>query len=779
MQKVKQYLRQYSQPRVIIPVLLTLLWMAATLLLPNGFLRASFSVFFLSTLPGYTLYRVLIGYSASELKTKILGYSVGLSLIMMMVIGLIVNQTLPLFGHLQPLTTNVLTFAVGIPTLLLGLAMTLRVRPKNQSRQMIQFWRLRVWRKKVTALPRVLLVGFLLLLPILAIGGATTLNNGGTGWLSLTTVGLVGIIFLTLAWTNKGRLLALYPLALYTICLAILLGTSMRGWDITGHDVMQEFQVFQLTIQHAFWSMQQYQDAYTACLSITILPAMFQKLTGIADPYIFKLVFQILFALIAPVMYTALRNYVPRKAAFLAVFVFMTFPTFLTDVMMLNRQEIALLCLALALLVTLDKQLPKLQRNTLSIIFLGGMVLSHYSTSYIAISVLATVMVLGVVLHLLRPWLTKLKFKFGRRSHFSLFPPYVVVAVLAMIVCWNGLATHTAGNISQTIVTIGTDLTRIVNPAAVPALPKSTINPHAGTMQQFLEFARQGRALPAIDYYPAAAVSQATPVEISQTTDSLTPLVKVLHAPAAAFNLFYSLIRQGYVAFIGGLIVLGLLLMSRKRMLGNKLPNQYVLLGIGSLLVVGLQIVLPADAVNYGLARVIQQSLLLLALPVVIAALWLLGKLHVPRHWRPRVIAVGLTLLFLIMSSFASTLTGGFKPALAFNNSGFYYEAYYTHQDEITADRWLAKDAPKGSRVYADEFSRRKMIAYAGIFAQPTLVPAAIPIDSYVYLSNGNNTFREIPAYYKGQLIFYKVPYDFLDTQKNLLYNGGQVLIYK
>src|SRR5215471_15031326 len=102
---------------------------------------------------------------------------------------------------------------------------------------------------------------------------------------------------------------------------------------------MQEYQVFQLTLQHLTWNMNYYQDAYNACLSITILPTMLQQLTGITSPYIFKFVFQLLFALIAPTIYITLSRYIPRKMALLSTFVFIAFPAFLTDITMLNRQE--------------------------------------------------------------------------------------------------------------------------------------------------------------------------------------------------------------------------------------------------------------------------------------------------------------------------------------------------------------------------------------------------------------------------------------------------------
>jgi uncharacterized membrane protein len=237
-------------------------------------------------------------------------------------------------------------------------------------------------------------------------------------------------------------------------------------------------------------------------------------------------------------------------------------------------------------------------------------------------------------------------------------------------------------------------------------------------------------------------------------------------------------VRQGYVALLGGLMLLGLYAMLLGKS-AKRLPPQYTLLGIAGVVVVALQAVLPSDTVNYGLARVLQQALTVLALPIAVMSVLLLSRFDVPFRRRFRLAAVGVVAMFLFISSLIPTLTGGFRPALAFSNAGFYYEAYYTHTAEIEADRWLVANTPKGSRVYADEFSRRRLITYANIFAEPTLVPAAIPKDSYVYISKGNLMYGHVPVYHKGQLIFYSLPLEFLNKHKNIVYNSGDVIIYK
>jgi len=779
MQLVKRFFRNCIQVRVLVPLLTTLAWAASTLYAPSNVVSGTFSLLFMTTLPGYVLYRVIAGYPKGQLKSRTLLYSVGLSLVSLMVIGLALNQAVVWTGGTAPFTIPNLVASIGGFTAFFAILTAFRQKTQNLKRY-TQYAHLSTWRgHDATFWKAVGLGAFLLMMPLLAIAGANMLNNGGGNALALTAVGLVALAMLGLAWTNKPQYQSLYPLGLFSIAATLLLGTSMRGWEITGHDVMQEFQVFQLTTQHSLWSMSFYQDAYTACLSITILPTILQKLSGLYDPYIFKLVFQMFFALMAPLLYSGLRTYVPRKSAFLAALVFMTFPTFLTDMMMLNRQEVAMMLFALAIMAALDSYLSKPKRHILVILFLGGMVLSHYSTSYITVSVLIVATLLGVALWALRPLLRKIKLNgLAEGPKFSIFPPYIVALLLLMIIGWSGLATNTAGNIGKTLNGIGTDIVRMVNPSAVPPLPATTSSSSGHTFAKYVENIQKTLPLPADAYYPDAYVADYMPVELPQSDATVTPFAQKLGLSSATLDKVYGVIRSGYVAALTALLGLGLVIMLWKRS-ATRLPNQYALLGVSCLVVVVLQMVLPSDAVDYGVTRVIQQGLVVLSLPAVVGIVWLLSKLRFNFSARFRLLAVGLVAMFLVMSSLLPTLTGGFKPALAFSNSGFYYEAYYTHPEEIKAAQWLLTNAPKGSRVYADEFSRRKLITYAGIFAQPTLVPTAIPVDSYVFLSVGNTSFSEIPVYYNGNLLFYSLPTYFLTTHKSLVYNSGGVQIYR
>ncbi|HSX42658.1 MAG TPA: glycosyltransferase [Candidatus Saccharimonadales bacterium] len=733
---------------------------------PGGFgvRKTLLSTAFLLTMPGYLLLRSVVGYSRKLSFSRIATYTAGLSVISLMLIGLLLNEMLFYGFHVtKPLEPRPLAYAIGAVSFVLAV---IAARRKPLDRKLPRLRRAtvrRYWEFTLAAIS----------LPLLAAGGAITLNNGGSDMLALIAMGGAAALFLLLLWLHSKRAQRLYPAALFSICLTVLLGTSLRGWNITGHDIMQEYQVFELTLRHAAWHMSYYQDAYNACLSITILPTIFRQLTGLTDPFVYKFIFQLFFAMIAPALYNTMRAYVGRKTAFLATFIFIAFPAFLTDITMLNRQETAFFCFVLALQASLDTSLRR-SGKLLALIFLGGVVLSHYSTSYVASGILLITLLLGFGWRIL----AKL-FRKPAGKNFTIFPASYILAMVIMVVTWGSLVTQTSGNISATLSGIFTGgLPAIFDSNNHQGSKTGAVNSDEGAVQAYLQLQQDIRTLAPADYYADAGNYNST---VQARSDAVDPEQSWFARYVSASEVYkaYDKLKGIYGLIIEGLIGLGIILLLLVRRYREKVNGQYRLLILASLGIIGVQVVLPASLINYGLLRVIQQGLIVLAIPIILACYWMLGIVRMPRLWQQRTIGVVLVGFFLILTGFLPAVTGGYKPSLAFSNRGFYYEAYYTHASEIAGDQWLATQTPKGSQVYSDEFARRKMISYAGIFAQPTLAPTAVPIDSYVYLSAGNTARGVVSAYYQGNLIYYTVPALFLQTHKNVLYNSGQVVIYK
>ena len=188
---------------------------------------------------------------------------------------------------------------------------------------------------------------------------------------------------------------------IYLVSLTLLLTTSLRGWYVTGHDIQQEYLVFQLTEFHGHWSMAYFHDPYNACLSITILPTELGQDSKCRQPVYFQAVFpDDLCALPRDGVRHLARRFFNRGISTLSVAYFLSFPTFFTDEPFLNRQEIGLLFVAVGLLAATN-QVWSFRRRQISFAIAGlGTEISHYSTMYVLVGTLVIALLLLCFAHL-------------------------------------------------------------------------------------------------------------------------------------------------------------------------------------------------------------------------------------------------------------------------------------------------------------------------------------------------------------------------------------------
>lgn len=275
---------------------------------------------------------------------------VGFSIAFLEFGGLLLNILLPLFGINDPLAKQNLIIGFAIYVFLLFILAWLRTK---QFSVQIRFPRRSKGEKVLYVLP--------VFFPLLATLGAIVLNNGGSNMLTLILFGTIAFYTLLLVLLRDKISSDIFPYAIFFIGVACLFITSLRGWYITGHDIEIEYYVFKMTSRHSLWNMAFFRDPYNACLSITILPTVLANLLSIQGMYVYKVVFQILFAISPVVIFFILKNYAMPVFAFLSAFLFISFPTFLNDMPMLNRQEIGFIFFGLTLYMLLNR--PQSQQH--------------------------------------------------------------------------------------------------------------------------------------------------------------------------------------------------------------------------------------------------------------------------------------------------------------------------------------------------------------------------------------------------------------------------------
>ena len=709
-----------------------------------------------------------------------LAYSVGGALLILILGGLLLNTLLPWAG--APRALDTLPVLIMMDAANVGLVLLRRSHPSIPN-----------WRKVMARLTREegrLICSACASVPLVILG-ANRLNNGSGNEVTLIALAVI-IITLTLLLQGSQRVKSgVTSLALYIVSTSLLLMTSLRGWSVTGHDVQLEYRVFQLTKAHGHWDMSALSSAYNACLSITILPTEFSSLIRIDDPYIYKFVFQLLFAICPVIVYAISRRFFTERISILAAIYFVGFPTFFTDMPFLNRQEIAFLFVGVGILAFTNPHWNRRKRQVALVIAAIGVELSHYSTSYVFLGTL------------LVAWLVELVGQVGRRRKWHAHSRRhrqrrwatttrsvgfgCLIAVSAVTVAWGGLVTHTATGAAIEIKGALSEFVTHSGGSHSSADASVLISVQSGTPQHVLDEYRaltlklRARA-PSGTYLPAPVVgAYSTPV----VKPVLLPLTAVGHILSnnglSPVRLNRSIRQIAAIAELLFLIIgMASLVVIRER--NRSVSREYFYLCIGGLTMLLLIAAVPALSVEYNILRLFQQDLIFLAPILVIGSISAFRLLGDP--WSMRVAMTTSLFLFASTSGLFPQLLGGYSAQLNLNNSGIYYDVYYMHSEEEAAVTWLyGKPGTLPSGIQTDTNSNRfaftDLSQVTGSQYVTDLYPTGIRKSAWIILDYHTVTSGQAIISINGRFIAYRYPLDLLDRNKNLVFNDGRTKIYR
>lgn len=721
-----------------------------------------------------------------------IGLAVGFSLLELMVVALLGNLFLPLVGIAHPLSKAILLSEFSV--LVFFLLVLLRVYPKKISLPFKSYLLFdNVYDFVISLVPLVFV--------FLSISGAIFLNNGGSGILTLMMLIGIAVYLCFLVSYGKQAGVNVIPTALFFIALALLLMTSLRGWYISGHDIQNEYHVFELTKNNGIWLISNLRDAYNACLSITILPTILADLLKFSDPYVFKVFFQIIFAIVPSLLYLTVRLYATKEISLLSVVYFMAFPTFFSDMPMLNRQEIAFLFLILMFYILFKDSILLSLRRILFLLMGFGIILSHYTTTY-------TVIAMILFLLLARPFFQRIGLFFQRKGMLSdsaalAFSPasfrplkYITFSMVFFLILmsflWSSVLTDTSSNslsrvIKETISVIRDNTKNDSRSADVlySLFSLKKFDPKTELEGYYRNEVLTRHQLDPSGTYYETDMPDNYPIKLSsENTMPLTKAGVFLDArgiDVQAFNYFF---RQASAKVLQILILAGFLfVLYRKRFVRKPLDTEFILLAAGSLLLVLSQIVLPVLSVEYGILRAFQQGLFFLGIFVVIGSLLPVSRLSAAKQL---FFATFIALLFFLSSTGVFTqILGGYGAQLHLNNSGLYYDLYYLHGSEVASISWLdAAFKSSGGYVFqpyvqSDRYTFSKIESISSLKSLNYIYPGLIRKDSYVFLGYSNVKKQQAAISYNGNNIIYDYSAKFLDSHKNLIYNNGESRIYR
>jgi uncharacterized membrane protein len=726
------------------------------------YLRQILGFLFLVLIPGLL---IMLCFKIRSVKFwEYLVYTVGLSVSFIMFAGLAVNWTLPALGITdKPLSLYPILICFNL--FLIALGIVAWKRNEDFSHEFTA--------PKLDALNNIFFI-IPMFFPVLSILGAFLLNNHGSNILTMIMLGGIAVYVLLLVIFRKKLNENVYPWAILMISLALLLSFSMRSWFVNGWDLKQEQYVFRLAYENQIWSMSNFMDAYNSCLSLSIFPTIINLFLKLNNQLIFKFFFQIIFIFHSLIIFLIFRRYANSIFSFISSFLYFGVGYFNSVLPTMVRQEIAFLFFGLMLLVLFTKKISHITKKSLFLIFGASMIVSHYSTAYIALALFT----LTYIFILIYKNYEDRNIKEGKtnpsqKSEFFL-TGILIILLLLFSFLWASQLTDTSNGIILTIKetsqNIGSMFSYDLKDASVKGALFGQSNIEKYTNEELTDYINETKSLfRTPNSYPESEI-QAYPPRIIGEEKSYSEI------PFLVYPLFY------LYQFIKYLIILSFVLgslficLNRKKIVDKEFSFMITL----SVILMFLIILLPFISKAYNFERLFQQCLIFLSFSSFIFFIKIMKN-------NKKIFLFFIVALYLGYSlfnlGFLLAYSGG-EPTLNLYNLGSIYNGHYSHKEEIASIGWLDK-THQTEVIYVDPYSELKIYAFGNPLLphDKKIVPFFMDKYSYVY-SSYSNKIKEVNYWdarekFNNGVLSFNFPTDFLNENKNKIYNNGGSEIFK
>lgn len=752
-------------------------------------LRQALAAVLLVGIPVLVLTRRTFGRVVEPLPAFL--YAVSLTVLGLIVVALTLNTLLPLAGVDDPLARRWLVAAstvIDIGLLLRGSVADL----------VPAAWRRRVVPAVLEArvVPEVAL-GVLAL--VLAVAGAIRLNNEAGGEVAVAGHAVAVVALLA---TLRARVRERHAATtLYLVGLALLLSTSLRGWFIVGHDVQNEYLSFLYTDRSHYWTMADYPSAYHACLSINILPSVLSQYLGLSGVVIFKVVLQAVFALVPVFVFIAARKVTSTRVAAMSAGFFMLFTTFSTDMPFLVRQEVAYLFVAACVMAVTQEPWSTRRRQGTALVFGLGVILSHYSTTYVLLLTLgfgAAGSYAGAFLRTRRERRAAERAGLRRRGpkHVGealrrptrpavLLRPVMILAFALSAYTWSDLITDTGGHLAETVDSLAQAFISGDSQTGSSDLKYSIIGGGGPSAQErfdeFLGEVRENRTAPSDYVFPDPTGDVAAPKVVERENLPLTAAGRVLQDAGVDVVSLNGLLRSGSAALLQGLLLLGVLAMMAFARSTERMNREQFWLIMGSMAALAAVIVVPGLSASYGVLRAFQQTLLVAAPMLAIGLVTLAG---VARRGSGVIAVSVVALVGFVLTGVQPALLGGYYAQLNQSRSGQYYDLLYVQEPQLRAARWLADDVSGQGLVTVSasgvvNLTRLQMFLPRSAVGTFDFLPTQLPSGGYVFAGPQTVERDQATVFYTGDLLTYAYPVGALDDRLSVVYSTSGVRIYR
>jgi len=379
---------------------------------PLPVVRPVVTVAYLTLVPGYLLLRLAGITEESRIETLL--YSVGLSLVSLMAVGVVANFALRRVGVTQPISELPMVLSVGAFVCVLTWLYADRVEEDR--------W-ITLDTHELTS-PTVL---GLALLPLAGVYGGLILTRTGNNYLLVALYAvLLALPVLVVAGRLPDRLL---PYVVWTVALSLLLQNTLSGHYMAWGDSPKEAGLALDVLRNGYWEpalAPGYGSKYTM-LRIVLLHPIYALFTDLKFVWEFKLVHPLIFSLTPVALYHAYEQYVEKRAAFLSVFLYVSLFSFFIVLSRNTRTATALFFISLFAVLVARDRIPLDRRKLLAIVFVAGIVVSHYGVSYMFM------LALGLVIPV--RWALERLFS-QAKTELPLTSPVFVVLYGTMLFAW-------------------------------------------------------------------------------------------------------------------------------------------------------------------------------------------------------------------------------------------------------------------------------------------------------------------------------------------------------
>lgn len=332
-------------------------------------ISAFIALFFLN---GMIILRILRIHKLDSIRNLL--YSLGLGTASIMFFGMLVDLVYPYLGISLPISTVPLLITFTIFTGLLCYLSFRRDRDFDQPEIL-----------DTTGLSVPILA--FLLLPFTAIFGTYLINIYQNNILLIIMFFLIATVPFLVAFNKLPK--KIYPLAIFSMALTLVLSTSLITNYITGWDINLEFYFTNLVNNASYWNSS-IPDLLNAMLSLVIIVPIFSKISGVSIVLIYKVIYPLIFVFVPLGLYSLFKRQSNTKIAFFACFLFISIFMFFLEMPYLARQEIGELFFVLMIMLMLERDISDRNIIILTVVFIPALLVSHYSMDYIYIFLATT-----------------------------------------------------------------------------------------------------------------------------------------------------------------------------------------------------------------------------------------------------------------------------------------------------------------------------------------------------------------------------------------------------